>query len=521
MKNGVTGRLLRCVRIMAAVMTFSLMTGLFVDYGMSVPAMASWLSDIQLFPAAMAFAFATFVSWLIVTLIFGRLYCSVACPLGVFQDICARLPRIGKRSGSKWDYHYSPPKAALRNMTLFVVVLSILLGISAVTSLLDPYSIFGRFSVYVIKPVWGWILNQWSALNDTPPVRIAVGSMLGTGIAVVTMSFVGAMAFFNGRTFCNSVCPVGTTLGFVSRYSIFRIDINTDKCVQCRHCEHLCKASCIDLLSHVVDTSRCVVCFDCITDCPNDAIHYTYNRHQLSIPLMQRVRNPIPDSAAGVHTGHLDVSDGKQVEERISFDKIDRRRFLAFGAVVAAAPVVSRASDVVKTIDKAEYSRAGRLAVTPPGVHRRKEFLDRCTACGLCISHCPQRVLKASFDEYGLLRALHPVKDYDASWCVYDCTRCTELCPSGALNPLTVVEKHRSRVGIAKVNVLMCLSNSEGINCGVCSRRCPTGAISMNKNGISGHGPFPVVDHDKCIGCGACQYVCPARPKAIIVNGLV
>ena len=101
MKNGVTGRLLRCVRIMAAVMSFSLMTGLFVDYGMSVPAMASWLSDIQLFPAAMAFAFATFVSWLIVTLIFGRLYCSVACPLGVFQDICARLPRIGKRSGSK------------------------------------------------------------------------------------------------------------------------------------------------------------------------------------------------------------------------------------------------------------------------------------------------------------------------------------------------------------------------------------------------------------------------------------
>ncbi len=183
------------------------------------------------------------------------------------------------------------------------MVLSIFLGISAVTSFFDPYSVFGRFGLNVVRPIWGEILNAWYEIEKQPQLRVAVASGLGISIAVVTMLIVGLIAFLHGRTLCNSVCPVGTTLSFVSKYSIFHIDINTDKCIQCRKCEHRCKSSCIDLSSHVVDTSRCVVCFDCLSDCPNDAISYTFNRHQLSIPLMQKVRNPIAGSAAGMQGG--------------------------------------------------------------------------------------------------------------------------------------------------------------------------------------------------------------------------
>lgn len=525
------GSFLRLSRIVVGVAVLSLITFLFADFGMQIPAVASWLVKVQLLPAAMSFAVTILVAWFIVTLLFGRIYCSTVCPLGVFQDLCARLPRLRRRVKPKWHYHYSAPKSALRTAVLFVVVLSVFLGLSALTTLLDPYSIFGRFGVYVVKPLWAEVLNLWSAVDSALPIRFGVASLLGAVIAGLTMLVIGVLAFRNGRTFCNMICPVGTTLSIVSRYSVFRIDINTDKCIQCRRCEHRCKSSCIDLTSHVVDTSRCVVCFDCLTECPNDAISYTHNRHRLSIPLMQRVKEPVAGPAAGmVDSRGVDVvSSTKVVEDKITDsnaadDKcqlLDRRRFLTVGAIVASTPLIANAAKTVAKVNDAASSRQHRnlLAVTPPGVKSRREFLDRCTSCGLCIDRCPQKVLRASTDEYGLLRALHPVANYDESWCVYDCTLCANLCPAGALHPLTIKEKHSSRSGIAYTDRLSCISYNLTDKCGACARRCPAETITM-VTPAAGKGAHPVVDIEKCIGCGACQYVCPAEPKAIRVGGL-
>ena len=141
------GSLLRLVRILVAIVVLAVFVGLFADFGMTIPSVAAWLVHVQFLPAAMSFAIATFVIWLIVTLVFGRIYCSTVCPLGVFQDICARLPRLGRRVRPRWHYHYSAPFTRLRAIMLFLVALSIVLGISALSSLLDPYSILSLIHI--------------------------------------------------------------------------------------------------------------------------------------------------------------------------------------------------------------------------------------------------------------------------------------------------------------------------------------------------------------------------------------
>lgn len=302
--------ILRWGRIAVAIAVWTVVTYALVSYGMTVPSLARRIEDVQFLNAAMLFSLSTIIVWLIATLVFGRIYCSVACPLGVFQDICARLTRLGRR-GRRRQYHYRAPLTKCRNISLAIVLIAIFLGISAVTDLLDPWTIYARACDYLAKPLWGVALN----LVADPPVRIALASVAGIVVAALSIIAVGVLAAWNGRIFCNSICPVGTTLGYVSRYSIFHIDINTDKCIQCRKCEHVCKSSCIDLTSHVVDSSRCVDCFDCLPVCPNDAIHYTWERHQLSIPMMMNITRLAPDAQLAGEGADCKCSDAANVHD--------------------------------------------------------------------------------------------------------------------------------------------------------------------------------------------------------------
>lgn len=502
--------LLRALRITISLVVLSLLIGLGAAYGMTVPRFASVLAKVQFIPAAFSFSLLWIVVWLIATLIFGRIYCSTVCPMGTVQDIVARLRRLGRHRLSH-DYHYSPALTPLRNIVLFLTVLSIFLGVSIIVSLVDPFSIFSRFMTYCVKPLWGESVNFFSS----EPVVIASASLAGVAVSVVTMTVIAILAWRGGRTFCNTFCPVGTTLGFISGYSIFRIDINTDKCIQCRKCEHACKSSCIDLTSHVVDTSRCVVCFDCLQDCPNDAIHYTTDRHQLSIPMMKKIRNPLAGPAAGMTSGDVTTSQTSASDKIL----LDRRKFLAFGIIAAVSPAIEAVAAQEKKLRggllSGQHPSDPSIPVTPPGIASRQDFLDSCTGCGVCISHCPTGVLKPALNQYGLLRLFHPVKNYDLAYCDYLCTVCANLCPTGALRPLTPEEKVTTAVGLARVSYDLCLS------CGRCARSCPAGAIEMVLYPIREEKKFPKINPAKCIGCGACQYVCPSRPaKAITVNGL-
>lgn len=513
------GRVLKWARVAVSIVALVAMSALFVSAEECVFRALGWLLHMQLMPLALSGAFTLLVCWLIFTLIFGRFYCSWFCPMGVVQDIFARLGRLTRRQRNRHPYRYERARTKTRYAVLLAVVVSIMLGLSVIPSLLDPYSAFGRIGSELLLPVREWVEGN----------QVIVAGWLAFAIALLTLLAVGWFSLRNGRVICNSVCPVGSTLGLFSRFSLFHFDIDTDLCVNCRKCERVCKSRCINVQDHVVDGSRCVNCFNCVTACDSQAITYTTRRKKLAIPLMQPVD---PAATAGNALGkpddtptHADNGTATDAGERRASAavRVDRRQFLATGLILAATPAIEAARRKSRRISALTYggkSPAPTRYVAPPGRRSMAEFLEKCTGCGLCISRCPAKVLKPSANQFGWLHALHPVMDYSTSYCRYNCTRCTEVCPAGALLPLEVEEKHIFIIGHAQVDYSRC------IGCGLCSERCPREAIKMGarlKSEKGGEGFLvPRITTDLCIGCGACEYICPATPvKAIWVNGII
>ena len=294
---------LKIIRVTVSSAVFFAVTLLWVCYGPEVARYMAWATKIQIFPMAMALSVTMGAFWVLAAWLFGRIYCSSVCPLGTWLDIIGALGRKS-RKGSLRDYHYSPPLHRWRYGSLIVILACFIGEISVVPALVDPYSIYGQAVVNLLKPCWGEACNLISALGESTGlwdyrhVRIITAGVFYTALSGIMLLAVSIPAWFYGRTYCNSICPIGTVLGMCSRQSLWHIDIDTDLCTNCRKCEHVCKASCINLNDHIVDGSRCVTCFNCIASCPDNAIFYRINRKQLSLPMMQRVTPPGVNTAA-------------------------------------------------------------------------------------------------------------------------------------------------------------------------------------------------------------------------------
>lgn len=287
------GKFLKISRVVAAIACILLLSLVLVGSESVLPAVGRWIAHVQIIPAALAFSLVWVLFWFMLTLIFGRVYCSTLCPIGTLMDIFSRLARRG--SGSR-PYRYYPPQPRLRLAAFFVVLAAVFAELTVIVSLADPSQVYDRIALNIEKPLILAAHNviseagEFSGWWELPPVRVAVSSFLGLLVAAVTLVLVAWVAWRKGRYICNTVCPVGSALGFISRYSVLHFDIDTDLCTHCRRCEHVCKSSCINLDDHVVDGSRCVTCFNCVAECPVGAIRYTSDRKQLSIPMMQKTR---------------------------------------------------------------------------------------------------------------------------------------------------------------------------------------------------------------------------------------
>ncbi len=161
-----------------------------------------------------------------------------------------------------------------------------------------------------------------------------------------------------------------------------------------------------------------------------------------------------------------------------------------------------------------------RNPVSPPGSQSIAHFTPTCTACHLCVSACPTQVLQPAWLEYGWSGILQPRMDYHISFCNFECTLCGQVCPTGALLPLSKATKQTTQLGIATFLQERCIVYTDHTACGACAEHCPTQAVQMvpyQKNLT-----IPAVRETLCIGCGACEYACPVRPRrAIYVSGHV
>lgn len=457
--------MLKKIRVALAWLFWAGITLLLLDSSGVLQKWLGWMPKVQFLPAVMAVNSAVVISLVLLTLLFGRIYCSVICPLGILQD---GISFLGKGK-NKTPFKYKKELKWLRYGIWAAFVIVFVLGIQWAVALLAPYSAYGRMIQSLRHPY------------------------LATAItAAVTLAVVFALSFKGGRTYCNAICPVGTTLSFFSRFAMFRPVINTSKCVNCGLCEKKCKASCIDSANHRIDYSRCVDCFDCMENCHAKALTYGF-----------AWKKEIPDQVGGDN---------------------GRRAFVA-GTVMAVGAAALKEIEAkaqggkkldggfAEILPKAAIDR--ETPITPPGSKSVKDFYRRCTACQLCVAQCPNKVLRPSTD---LEHLMQPEMGYEKGFCRPECTLCSEVCPSGAITKINREEKTAYHIGTASVNPELCISANGKSRCGKCASMCPVGAIMMVDT-PEGH-KRPAVSEEVCIGCGACEQYCPSRPiSAITVNG--
>ena len=483
--------MLRKIRICLQVVMMTLVTLLLLGIGFRVHLWAGWVAKIQLIPAILAVSLGVLILILCCTAFFGRIYCSVVCPLGIMQDIFSWLGGKFKKN----RFSYAKEKKILRYVVCALFFLAMIIGFAPITTLIEPYSAYSRIVNNLFKPLYD-LLNNWLASLDAAndrynftEVQIWTRSVTTFVVAIVTLVLLGALAIWKGRLYCNTICPAGTLLGSISRVikEGCRIRFDKDKCKQCGMCEKNCKAQAIDFKNGTVDYSRCVVCGDCLDKCKFDALHYTAKRP---------------------------VAEPKPVDK-------ERRAFLVGAAVAGTTAAMAQTQMKVDgglAVIEDKKAPKRQTLVTPPGSVSIRHLEKHCTACQLCVSSCPNNVLRPSTD---LMHFMQPTMSFERGYCRPECTRCSEVCPAGAIKPITREEKTSIHVGHAVWVKENCVVLTDGVSCGNCARHCPTGAIQMiDYEGPNGTVQVPAVDENKCIGCGACENLCPARPfSAIYVEG--
>ena len=498
--------MLRKIRTVLAAVMFVGITLLFLDFTGTLHHWLGWMAKIQLLPAVMALNVVVIVALVVLTLVLGRIYCSVICPLGILQDVLARLRR------KKNKYSYSKEVRWLRYPVLVVFIVAMLAGVGSLFQLLAPYSAFGRIAAMVLQPLWMLGNNVLGFLAERADsyafytVDVWLKSLPVFIVALVTLVVLVVLAWRGGRTYCNTICPVGTVLSFLARFSWMKIRFDEEKCRNCSMCSRNCKASCIDYKTHTVDYSRCVVCGNCIDNCKFGALKYGIGHNG----------QPWTSDAS---SSDLESPSSPMQKKNVDSSK---RSFLVGSALVATAALAQKKEKLMDGgLAEIEQKVAPerQTPLTPPGSLSFDHYAKRCTGCQLCVSECPNDVLRPTTD---LMHLMLPEMSYERGYCRPECTRCSEVCPAGAITAIDKADKSSVQIGHAVFVQKNCVAVTDGVDCGNCARHCPAGAIEMVAlREDDDESPWvPAINEEACIGCGACEYVCPARPfSAIMVEG--
>jgi ferredoxin len=506
----------KSVRILISVLLFLVFTGVFfIPPGVSSTSAAaqSVIYKVQFVPALMRFlslwTIGSVTTVLVIwggTLLFGRAYCSSICPLGTVQDICFHMSKRRKKNvyrahnRLRWILQYS---------VIFSAIVFLSFGFSLFLGIIEPLSIFSRFLTDFARPTLINGLIKLSPVFQKNGIYLDVELVRFTSIGALSgfclLTAVGISAFIKGRWYCNTICPTGSLLAPPASFSLFRININQDICTSCGLCEKNCKSGCISSLEKRVANGDCVLCFSCLSVCSYHAISYR--------------RKPTVRSVSQEY--------GLTGTKR-RWPKNSRRKFITNTGLSALGLGVFLLTPAAKLFG--ENLASGNLSipptdntgllVLPPGADSYPRFISRCTSCHICIAGCPQQVIRSAGMKFGISILGKPVLDYSLSFCEFECSSCSRLCPTGALIPLSLEEKKVTKLGTAAIEDDLCIVYTDETSCGACAEICPTTAVFMIPylNTLTA----PEVTSEICIGCGACQRVCPVEGvKAIRVTGQV
>ncbi len=411
----------------------------------------------------------------VITVLFGRVYCSFLCPLGIFQDAAMFI------KGTK-KFKRISKKNILRYGTLFATIITAVLGSLFLVHFLDPYAIFGRAVTHIFGRGFVTLQNSVSSVLSSFQfygIEIITHPVLQTGILVIALLQLSGVLFaaaFKGRLYCNYICPVGTLLGLISRVSFFKLNIHNN-CTHCGACETICKAGCISYKDKYIDNELCVRCYNCIDACPVSAIS-----HQKTGPEAQD-----PSKKAFLHRG-IGLLSG-----------------------IAAAGAFP-----LRLLLRKRFSKNNADFIVPPGSMSIEHFESSCISCHLCVSVCPTKIITPSLFLHGK-GIMQPVLTYQSGFCQYNCNKCSQVCPTDAIKSISVEEKKRTAIGKVTYIADLCILYTDRTDCGACAEHCPTGAVTtVEKNSLF----YPSINSSLCIGCGACEYACPVQPKAIVVTPL-
>ena len=597
--------MLRKIRLTLAIIFWLLVTWLLVDFTGTAHQYLGWMAKIQFMPALLALNVGALLFLVVLTLLFGRIYCSVICPLGVMQDAIAWFRR--KRN----KYAFSLPHSKVRHGFLLATAVLLLAGMGWLAGLLLPYSTYGRIVGSLLAPLYRMGNNVLASMAEHYgsyafyEVDVWMKSLSALLVSLAVWVLIAVLAWRYGRLWCNTVCPVGTLLGFLSRHAVYRPAINLRRCNSCGLCERNCKSGCINSRTHEIDLSRCVMCGNCMEAChkgaltltsataatptaavaaqpasgapdkavaakprpaakpakkektaeKTEAAENTERRRRrkpaakpaeakpvdaISGPAAEKPAKPADGAPQTAQAGEQG-EDGEKKERR----RRSRRTAITTTAMLLAGGTLLRAQKKVepKTTDGGfaditpKEKPARQRRILPPGALSARHLQAQCTACQLCVTSCPNDVLRPSTSLSSLLQ---PEVSYERGYCRPECNRCSQVCPTGAIQPITVEQRTAVQVGRAVWVKERCIPSAEGKPCGNCARHCPAGAIQMvpasdkyrrddrgrwyDAEGREMDGRMvpmiPVVDEEKCIGCGACENLCPVRPySAIYVEG--
>lgn len=540
------------LRVLVAAIIFILISCYFLDLHHSLPKSFYQLGaiKIEIAPSLCKWIVGgtvatSFIAFSVLALFFGRIYCACFCPFGILSDIsrfCAKLffkfPPLKNSARFKNlrlklnALPFAKARNFLRASCLALAIVFYAAGFSALLGLLEPYSLFGKIASDFFRPValfFNDVLHSIfgaSIISEVEdPSVVSLGAFaLGTSLFIAIF----AASVLRGRIFCNTLCPVGAWLGFLSKFSLFKLKLG-DSCLACGKCAKSCRAQCIDLKNKKLDFTRCVMCGDCLKGCPKSAVKLEFAYE------LKALNNKSQAESAAKANFELKAVGEKFLKPKANLEKQAQKNpsklngnseTARISASSFGCQISRKAFAKTLLVGSTAFALAAKsgsekkLYCVPAGSVGIDEFLSRCTACGLCVASCKGNVLQPSISQWGLLGFMIPYMDNSAGYCRDDCHNCTKVCPSGAISFLTKKQKLQIKIGLSEIDYGKCLVTSQGKECTVCIDSCPQKAIEWRPRGNSRRPKFPKVRRGLCIGCGKCAYLCPTAPKAISIRPL-